>query len=192
VSYPQTHTMPSFQEIVDDLGRSEILLSVAVAGGGASGITDLMTCSGCSKFLFDFQVPYGKGAFDSIAGHLMDLDYKYVTQEAADRLAKGMLTQQLRKCHDTDGKIRASVGVTSKLTTGPGEREGRNHVVYFSAILHDVDSVEISTGLEYIPLSTTRLDQENEVAGALLAFLTALAVEARHLRDMSSIFNPFA
>ena len=194
MSQLQTPNMPPMQDIVDDLADSRMILSVAVAGGGASGVTDLLSYSGCSKFLFDFQVPYGKGAFDSIAGHLMDLDYKYVTQAAADRLARGMLAQQLQKGPTFDGKIRVGVGVTSKLTTRDGEREGRENIVYFSAVLRDVDSTDVTTGIEYRPVALTRFDQESEVAGALLAFLLGVAHQARLMSIENELqhFHPSA
>jgi len=166
--------MPAFQEIVDELSESGMLLSIAVAGGGASGITDLLSCSGCSKFLADFQVPYGKGAFDDIAGHLMDLDYKYVTQDAAYRLARGMFKQQVRREHNVGDKIRVGVGVTSKLMTGPDERKGREHVVYFCAVLN-FGGTEVKTETSITPRGSSRFVQERETAGALLAFLTTVA-----------------
>jgi hypothetical protein len=186
--------MPSSQEIVDDLADSGMLLSIAIAGGGASGITDLLSCSGCSKFLFDFQVPYGKGAFDSLAGHLMDLDYKYVTSDAAERLARGILAQQLRKEHNVEDRIRVGVGVTSKLTTGPDEREGREHVVYFSVVLRNVDYTELVAEVSYNPIAESRLEQESEVAGALLAFLLNVSQQVRLMRIDNELqyFNPSA
>lgn len=147
--------------INDEIGALGVMFGIAVTGGGLSGIADLFTRPGCSQFIHEVRVPYGREAFLRLAPGAG----RFVSGEAALRLALGM-----RGVLPHGPKTPIAVGITAKLTTGPGEREGRAHVAHLAAVSPAgtvVESLALSMG--------TRAEQEAQLGAYIQQFLLRVA-----------------
>ena len=94
-------------------------------------------------------------AFDAIAG--VDVD-RYVSADAALLLARGVRSWP----------ADVGIGVTAKLTTGPGERKDREHILFAAAVATRTVRVLSFSARLY---SVSRAEQEIESAGHIQSFL---------------------
>lgn len=107
------------KETVDKINRSSVKLSMVVTGGGSRFIGDFLSFSGGSNTILDFQVPYNELAHEAYIQ--ADIDYKFVSEEAAYNLAKAAYRKYRAFGYDLLG-----VSVTASLIKD-NEREGRDN-----------------------------------------------------------------
>lgn len=156
---------PSVKDVIYALGKSGVLLNIAVSGGGVTGISDLFTESGCSAFIESFYVPYSTASFDHLVDRTPESHFKYVSEYSAMKMASAML----KRSNSSNGKIPIGVGVTAKLAV-PNEREGREHQMFLSIRMDKTGNPRYQN-FKLTPKEGSRKDQEAEVARYIRAIL---------------------
>lgn len=94
---------------------------MAIAGGGAGAIDELLHRGGGSAFLLEATVPYGQKAFESYIGKSPE---KFVSQTAARQLA--MASYLRARKYAGNNKPVIGLGASCALAKA-GERKGREH-----------------------------------------------------------------
>jgi nicotinamide mononucleotide (NMN) deamidase PncC len=160
------------KEEVDAINDSSVFANIAATGGGSKFIGDFLSFGGGSKTIYGFYVPYSQKATDTYLGFTPK---KYVSPETAEALA----IEAYRRCKYEDYSLNIiGVGVTCKLTTGEGERAGRENVVYIAYADFEQVTVfkfDIHKHFKDVPEKImTRVEQEllvSELIHDLLFFL---------------------
>lgn len=111
------------KELIQKLNESPTKVFIAATGGGSSFIGNYLSISGGSKTILGFYVPYAQALFDEFVGGKPD---KYVSSEAVRKLA----VASYDKAKKLGGNL--GMGVSCSLTTGEGEREGRENWVHIA------------------------------------------------------------
>lgn len=110
--------IPELVKAIHGSGWQGIL---AIAGGGAGAIDELLKRGGGSAFLLEATVPYGQKAFETYIGKTPE---KFVSQTAARQLA--MASYMRARKYAGENKPVVGVGASCALAKA-GEREGREH-----------------------------------------------------------------
>jgi nicotinic acid mononucleotide adenylyltransferase len=133
--------------------------SIAVAGGGSSGINALMTVPGASATVLNAQIPYAREAFDRYIAPQSPPE-KYASAEAASKLARAALNDARSLVHNVDWPV--GVGLAAALVSA-SPRRGPHHA--FLCMETEWSSVAFS--IDLIKDIRTRSEEE-DVCGALL------------------------
>ena len=147
------------KELIHKLNQSPTKVFIAATGGGSSFIGDYLQIPGGSKTILGFYVPYAQPLFDEFIGGKPD---KYVSSAAARKLA----VASYDKARKLGGNL--GVGVSCSLTTGAGEREGRENWVHIAVHGSNFTSI-YDTRVDGI--FSTREAQEIFVAQIMLEIL---------------------
>jgi len=100
---------------------------VIVAGGGTEVFPMLLAAGGGSSTLLSGRIPYDGNDFRAILGYHPG---RLVDARAARGLAMAAFRHALTIRGDLAPEQVFGLGATSKLSRGPGEREGRSHEVH--------------------------------------------------------------
>ncbi|AKB86087.1 hypothetical protein [Methanococcoides methylutens] len=103
---------------------------LAITGGGAETIGQLLRYGGGSSTVLEAIVPYSSGALDDLIGKKPE---KYASTATVRAMAMAAYRRALSLTeNDETANSRDLMGVAAscKLTTGSGEREGREHEIY--------------------------------------------------------------
>jgi nicotinic acid mononucleotide adenylyltransferase len=147
------------KELIQKLNQSETKVFIAATGGGSSFIGDYLQIPGGSQTILGFYVPYAQPLFNQFIGGKPD---KYVSSAAARKLA----VASYDKAKKLGGNL--GMGVSCSLTTGAGEREGRENWVHIA--VHGANFTSIYDTRVDITFST-REAQEIFVARIMLEIL---------------------
>lgn len=143
---------------IQEIHKSNKKMVLAIAGGGAEAIGELLRYGGGSATVLDAHVPYCQRAFKEFIGGEPD---KFVSEDAACQLAMAAF-QRARHLHGSWQDV-FGVGVTCSLTK-TNEREGRKHTVWLAT-----QNADITTSIGFsIPSRLIREDQETLVAELIL------------------------
>lgn len=148
------------KDLIQKLNESPTKVFIAATGGGSSFIGDYLQIPGGSKTILGFYVPYAQPLFDEFIGGKPD---KYVSSAAARKLA----VASYDKAKKLGGNL--GMGVSCSLTTGAGEREGREnwvHIAVHSSCFTSIYSTRIDQTF------STREAQECFVARIMLEILS--------------------
>lgn len=147
------------KELIQKLNQSPTKVFIAATGGGSSFIGDYLQIPGGSQTILGFYVPYAQPLFDEFIGGKPD---KYVSSVAARKLA----VASYDKARKLGGNL--GMGVSCSLTTGAGEREGRENWVHIA--VHGANFTSIYDTRVDITFNT-RQAQECFVARIMLEIL---------------------
>lgn len=147
------------KDLIQKLNESPTKVFIAATGGGSSFIGDYLQIPGGSQTILGFYVPYAQPLFDEFIGGKPD---KYVSSVGARKLAVAAY-DKARKLGGTMG-----MGVSCSLTTGAGEREGRENWVHIA--VHGANFTSIY-GTRVDGTFNTRQAQECFVARIMLEIL---------------------
>ncbi|MEL4306232.1 hypothetical protein [Methanococcoides sp. LMO-2] len=117
-------------EIVMRIHEHPCKLVLAITGGGAEAIGQLLRYGGGSSTVLEAIVPYNSGALDDLIGRKPK---KYASPATVRAMAMATYRRALSLTeNDETANNRDLIGVAAscKLTTGSGEREGREHEIY--------------------------------------------------------------
>lgn len=147
------------KDLIQKLNESQTKVFIAATGGGSSFIGDYLQIPGGSKTILGFYVPYAQPLFDEFIGGKPD---KYVSSAAARKLA----VASYDKAKKLGGNL--GMGVSCSLTTGEGERWGRENWVHIA--VHGANFTSIyDTRIDHT--FSTRVGQEAFVARIMLDIL---------------------
>jgi hypothetical protein len=155
-------------ERIFQIHKSPCKVVLAITGGGAEIIGELLRHGSGSATLLDAVVPYSTDALDRFLGRKPE---KYCSEKTA-RLMAMVAYQRALDLSKADGSAAQEVigiGATCKLKAA-NEREGRKHEVHVS-----IQSA-CQTGVSSLELTADRTREEEEKIAALLIF----NVIARH------------
>lgn len=157
------------KELIKKLNESPTKVFIAATGGGSSFIGEYLKVPGGSKTVLGFYVPYTQSLFDEFIGGKPD---KYVSSVAARKLA----VASYAKAKKLGGNF--GMGVSCSLTTGAGEREGRENWVHIA--VH---------GANFTSIYNERLDGAFGTREAQEAFVARIMLEI--LAHESGIYPEF-
>lgn len=118
-------------DLVKQIHESPLKAVLAVTGGGAGAINELLQYGGGSATVLEAVVPYDQNAFNRFVKGKPD---KYCSPEAARDLA--MAAYQRGITFDIDPDKVVGIGATCSLMKGEQEREGRQHHIYIGIQTH--------------------------------------------------------
>lgn len=150
-------------EIVQKIHDTPFKAVLAITGGGAGAISELLEHGGGSATVMEAVVPYDMNAFDRFVKGKPD---KYCSPEAARDLA--MAAYQRGISFDTDQQHVIGIGATCSLMKGEPERAGREHHVYIAVQTH-----QTTRTLSY-QIDPHLANREEEERFATLAIINAL------------------
>jgi nicotinic acid mononucleotide adenylyltransferase len=145
------------KDLIQKLNESPTKVFIAATGGGSSFIGEYLKVSGGSKTILGFYVPYAQPLFDEFIGGKPD---KYVSSVAARKLA----VASYDKARKLGGNL--GMGVSCSLTTGAGEREGRENWVHIA--VH---------GANFTSIYDTRIDGTFSTREAQELFVARIMLE---------------
>ena len=156
-------------ERIRQIHESPCRAVLAITGGGAGVIGELLRHGSGSATVLDAVVPYSTNAMDRFLGRKPD---KYCSEKTARLMAMVAYQRALELSRDT-GELAApnviGIGATCKLKSA-NEREGRKHEVHVSI------QAACKTGVVTLELTAERTREEEEYIAATLIF----NVLARH------------
>lgn len=156
---------------------------IYTTGGGFTFVDELMANGGASNTVLDVQIPYSTEAAIELLG---ETPKKLVSEETALIMANRAYNRAKTLA---EGEV-IGIGLTCKLTTGEGEREGRTHLIYGAS---KTNSKIISVLYDITGLGD-RKHQEAQAAKLIISLLgigckskTALALYSKHLKGGSDL-----
>ena len=135
---------------------------MAITGGGAEVIGELLRHGNGSATLLEAVVPYDQNSFHSYIKGVPD---KYCSPEAARDLAMAAFKRAMLLAPDQKIDELIGLGASCSLVK-EGEREGREHKVYIS-----VQTDMATTTYEYKPNFKVREEEEKFVSDRILEIL---------------------
>jgi nicotinic acid mononucleotide adenylyltransferase len=113
------------RKIVKSFAKSNKKIYAIITGGGQSFISDYLSISGASDSFIGATVPYSTYAFDKLVSSIAGDGEKYVSEEAAKRLA--LVAYSEAKNSQSGNSVNCiGIGATSSIQKD-GERIGRVH-----------------------------------------------------------------
>ncbi|WP_233084170.1 hypothetical protein [Methanococcoides orientis] len=129
---------------------------LAITGGGAGTIEQLLKYGGGSATLLEATVPYSSKALDDLIGRKPD---KYASPMTVRAMAMAAYRRSLSLSEDDElirNKDLMGLAASCKLSTGSDEREGREHEIYVAVQSFD------RTVVRSLRLGKARSRQEEE------------------------------
>jgi nicotinic acid mononucleotide adenylyltransferase len=155
-------------ECIFQIHKSPFKVVLAITGGGAEIIGELLRHGSGSATVLDAVVPYGTDAMDRFLGRKPE---KYCSEKTARLMAMVAYQRALDLSKGngfTDHEV-IGIGATCKLKSA-NEREGRKHEIHVSI------QAACQTGVRTLEMTADRTREEEEKIAALLIF----NVLARH------------
>lgn len=163
-----TDTLPKRAELVQRMHKTPHKVAMAITGGGAEAIGELLRHGNGSATLLEAVVPYDQAAF---ARYIRGVPDKFCSPEAARDLAMAAFKRSTELAPKEHPDHLIGLGASCSLVKPDGEREGREHKAYIA-----VQTVEATTTYEFhINLLTdqnwTREQEETFVSDRILEIL---------------------
>lgn len=155
-------------ELIFQIHKSPCKVVLAITGGGAEIIGELLRHGSGSATVLDAVVPYSTDSMDRFLGRKPE---KYCSEKTARLMAMVAYQRalELSKANEFAGQEIIGIGATCKLKA-ENEREGRKHEI------HVAIQAACKTGVSSLELTADRTREEEEKIAALLVF----NVLARH------------
>ncbi|WP_440955887.1 hypothetical protein ACSAZK_02705 [Methanosarcina sp. Mfa9] len=150
-------------ERIFQIHESPCKVVLAITGGGAEVIGELLRHGSGSATVLDAAVPYGMKAMDRFLGRKPE---KYCSEKTARSMAMVAYQRALELSKGSDGSADLDVigiGATCKLKAA-NEREGRKHEVHVAIQAYR------ETGVRTLELTADRTREEEEKIAAALIF----------------------
>ncbi len=169
-------------ELIFQIHKSPCKVVLAITGGGAEIIGELLRHGSGSATVLDAVVPYSTDSMDRFLGRKPE---KYCSEKTARLMAMVAYQRalELSKANEFAGQEIIGIGATCKLKA-ENEREGRKHEI------HVAIQAACKTGVSSLELTADRTREEEEKIAALLVF----NVLARHCVvseiDFSDMIEP--
>jgi hypothetical protein len=157
-------------ELVRQIQQSGVLLSLAITGGGAEAIGELLRHGGGSKTLLSAVVPYHPEAFRRYVGGVPDY---FCSPEAARALAMAAF-HEARALAGPDARV-IGVGATCALAKDD-ERPDRSHRIYVAV---QGEAATVTRSLDLEPGRTRQQEEALAAAMILDAIAEGCGVAAR-------------
>jgi nicotinic acid mononucleotide adenylyltransferase/nicotinamide mononucleotide (NMN) deamidase PncC len=138
---------------------------LAITGGGAEAVGELLRYGGGSNTLLEAVIPYSNKALDEFIGRSPE---KYASAACARQMAMAAYRRAAVLSPETERRHLIGLGATSSLAKAGAERAGRKHVAYIAVQTYD------STYTREVELRVPRQrpEEEKEVALFILQDLT--------------------
>lgn len=149
-------------DLIQRMHKTPHKVAMAITGGGAEVIGELLRHGNGSATLLEATVPYDQNSFHSYIRGVPD---KYCSPEAARDLAMAAFKRALLLAPDQNIDELIGLGASCSLVKD-GEREGREHKVYIS-----VQTNMATTTYEYKPNFKIREEEEKFVSDRILEIL---------------------
>ncbi len=153
-------------ERIFQIHKSPCKVVLAITGGGAEVIGELLRHGSGSATVLDAVVPYGMEAMDRFLGRKPE---KYCSEKTARLMAMVAYQRALELSKGSDGSDGSAdsdvigIGATCKLKAA-NEREGRKHEVHVAIQAYR------ETGVRTLELTADRTREEEEKLSACLIF----------------------
>jgi hypothetical protein len=153
-------------ERIFQIHESSCKIVLAITGGGAEVIGELLRHGSGSATVLDAVVPYGMEAMDRFLGRKPE---KYCSEKTARLMAMVAYQRALELSKGSDGSEGSAdpdvigIGATCKLKAA-NEREGRKHEVHVAIQAYR------ETGVRTLELTADRTREEEEKIAATLIF----------------------
>lgn len=148
-------------ELIFQIHKSPCKVVLAITGGGAEIIGELLRHGSGSATVLDAVVPYSTDAMDYFLGRKPE---KYCSEKTARLMAMVAYQRALTLSKgDVESRKLIGIGATCKLKA-VNEREGRKHEV------HVAIQASCKTGVCTLELTADRTREEEEKIAALLIF----------------------
>ena len=150
-------------ERIFQIHKSPCKVVLAITGGGAEIIGELLRHGSGSATVLDAVVPYGTDAMDRFLGRKPE---KYCSEKTARLMAMVAYQRALdlsKGSGISSGQDVIGIGATCKLKAA-NEREGRKHEIHVSI------QTACETGVKSLELTADRTREEEEKIAALLIF----------------------
>lgn len=149
-------------DLIQRMHKTPHKVAMAITGGGAEVIGELLRHGNGSATLLEAVVPYDQNSFHSYIKGVPD---KYCSPEAARDLAMAAFKRAMLLAPDQKIDELIGLGASCSLVK-EGEREGREHKVYIS-----VQTDMATTTYEYKPNFKVREEEEKFVSDRILEIL---------------------
>jgi cytidyltransferase-like protein len=153
-------------DIVRIIHNSPYKVVMAITGGGAESIGELLRHGNGSATLLHADVPYNQAAFVKYIGGVPD---KFCSPEAARDLAMAAFKKSLDLAPEENSNNLIGLGASCSLLKPNGERHGRQHNAYIA-----VQTTNFTKTYEFCINSeqlSTREEQESFVSDKVLRIL---------------------
>jgi cytidyltransferase-like protein len=163
-----TDTLLNRTELIQRMHKTPQKVAMAITGGGAEVIGELLRHGNGSATLLEAVVPYDQAAF---ARYIRGVPDKFCSPEAARDLAMAAFKRATELAPKDDPENLIGLGASCSLVKPDGEREGREHKAYIA-----VQTTMATTTYEFhINLLTaenwTREQEETFVSDRILEIL---------------------
>lgn len=159
---------------------------IYIAGGGTQAIPALLENGGGSAFLLESIVPYSTKAFDDVLAESQLKIHQGVEKYVSTRASAKLAIAAYFKGKTLTNEPIIGIGASAKLSTGEGEREGREHSLCVSFCVGPYISTNFEIKLNH---SRSRLTEEVFCAKLIVELLHALFVEQTSLKDIVKSLN---
>ena len=157
------------RELIEQIHNTEGRFEIAVTGGGASAISQLLAVSGASRSLLNAVVPYSDTALASYLGTMP-------AQSCSEKTARLLATRAFHNARQLCASTVIGVGATAALQT---DRERRGADRIFIAI-----QTASTTRVYLLALDKnhSRIDQEESCADLIIRLIASgLGISVPHL-----------
>lgn len=149
------------KEIINKIHQNKEKVVIAVTGGGAGAINELLRYGGGSSTLLEAIVPYNQLSFDSFVKGTPD---KYCSEQAARDLAMASYQKAIRLENNLEN---IGIGATCSLRKD-NERIGRTNIAYIA--LQTFQETKTYT-LDLTNSNLNRVEQEELVSNLIIEIL---------------------
>ena len=157
--------------LITQIHATPIMTVLAVAGGGAQAVADLLAVPGASRTILEATIPYSQAAQSAFLGKTVD---QSVTAEAAAAFARAAYRRALRLRTDETLPLIGLACTAALATDRPKKGDHRAHIGLADAEGTRVCSLTLRKG------ARDRIGEERVVTALLLSVLAeACGLEAR-------------
>tara|TARA_R110000764_G_scaffold223444_1_gene312304 strand:+ start:720 stop:1868 length:1149 start_codon:yes stop_codon:yes gene_type:complete len=171
------------RKVAEILNRSDIIAHVSMTGGGTSFIGEYLGFGGASSTLVGAEVPYHPSKVDEFLGN-KPFD-KYCSRGTARQMAAKSYFIAKGSEMNREESNPIGIGVTCSLTTGKGERVGRENKAF--VCIHSGDHTS-EFGIQFFGFLGGREVQEGHVVDYIFSAITTFTKESCNL--MGAMDNP--
>lgn len=170
------------KQMIQDIHKSPYKVAMAITGGGAEVIGELLRHGNGSATLLEATVPYNQRAF---ADYIRGVPDKFCSAEAARDLAMAAFKRAIKIDENEDHRYLIGLGASSSLVKPDGEREGRRHNLYLA-----IQTCRETNTYEFcLSEKRTREEEESFVATKILEILACVvgAIEDFPNKDLDHV-----
>jgi nicotinic acid mononucleotide adenylyltransferase len=156
------------RELITKIHETPYKAVIAITGGGAEAIGELLKYGGGSNTVLEAIIPYNQKSFDNFIKGTPD---KYCSPGAARDLAMAAFQKAIKYEGLENAKNLIGIGATCSLAK-ENERAGREHHAYIAIQTH-----EYTTTYEIELNSNSRTEEENIVSASVIRYLSEACLD---------------